>query len=74
MVLGNPILPVVESGSIDDTTEKNVQGEKRTCKRIDNPTNEQVEELMGRYCEALRGLFEQYKVQAGYPNDTLKII
>ena len=53
---------------------KNVQGDKVTCKRIANPSSEEVEELMDRYVEALHGLFEQYKEEAGYPNDTLKII
>ena len=68
MVLGNPIYPVA------NTTEPNVCGEKNTCKRIENPTTEQVEELMDRYTNALQCLFEQYKVEAGYPNDTLKVI
>ena len=67
MVLGNPIYPVLS------TTEPNVCGEKNTCERIENPTTEQVEELMDRYANALQDLFEQYKVEAGYPNDTLKV-
>lgn len=68
MVLGNPIYPV------EKTSERNVNGgNKLTCKRIDNPTQEQVEELMDRYVNALERLFEQYKVQAGYPNDRLVI-
>ena len=58
----------------DDTTELNVCGDKRTCKRIANPTDEQVEELMERYVNALQSLFEQYKIEAGYPNDMLHII
>ena len=70
MVLGNPIYPVLD----DDTTEQNICGNKRTCKRIPNPTDEQVKELMDRYVSALQCLFEQYKVEAGYPNDTLHII
>lgn len=49
------------------------QTHKRTCPRIKNPTTEQVEELMTRYVDALQRLFEQYKVQAGYPNDVLEI-
>ena len=68
MVLGNPIFPV------EGTTEPNICGEKQTCQRIENPTTEQVEELMDRYTNALQCLFEQYKVEAGYPNDTLKVI
>lgn len=68
MVLGNPIYPV------ENTSERNGNGgNKLTCKRIANPTQEQVEELMDRYVNALECLFEQYKVQAGYPNDRLVI-
>jgi hypothetical protein len=68
MVLGNPIYPV------ENSSEKNVCGDKITCKRVANPTAEQVEELMDRYVDALQNLFEQYKEEAGYPNETLKII
>ena len=71
MVLGNPIYPVLD---YHDTTELNVCGDKRTCKRIANPTDEQVEELMERYVNALQCLFEHYKIEAGYPNDMLHII
>lgn len=67
MVLGNPIYPV------ENTCQRSVTGDKLTCTRIANPTQEQVEELMNRYIFALRLLFEQYKVQAGYPNDVLVI-
>lgn len=81
MVLGNPIHPVVEiedkdnAASSSKTMIDNVRGEKkRTCKRIENPTTEQVDELMERYVDALQCLFEQYKEEAGYPNDTLQII
>jgi diacylglycerol O-acyltransferase 2-like protein 3 len=66
MVLGNPIYPT-------NTSERNANGQKVTCKRIANPTKEQVEELMDRYTDALHRLFEQYKVEAGYPNDKLVI-
>lgn len=69
LMRGNPIFPV------ENTSEKNVCGEKITCKRIENPTTEQVEELMDRYTDAaLYRLFEQYKVEADYPNDSLRII
>ncbi|GFH61222.1 hypothetical protein CTEN210_17698 [Chaetoceros tenuissimus] len=54
--------------------EKNVHGEKRTCKRVENPTPEQVQQMMDKYTTALHNLFEQYKVEAGYPNDKLQII
>lgn len=37
----------------------------------DHPT--QVEELMGRYTDALTRLFDQYKAQAGYPDAVLEI-
>lgn len=75
MVLGNPIYPVEKKNkSSASATMKNVHGEKLTCQRVENPTTEQVEELMDRYVDALRCLFEQYKVEAGYPNDTLQII
>ncbi len=67
MVLGNPIYPV------ENTSERNANGQNVTCKRIANPTKEQVEELMDRYTDALHRLFEQYKVEAGYPNDKLVI-
>ena len=40
---------------------------------IRNPSNEQVEELLVRYIDALRRLFDQYKAQAGYPNAQLEI-
>jgi len=67
MVLGNPIYPVESAES-----ERNVNnGNKMTCKRIANPTDAQVEELIDRYVNALQCLFEQYKEEAGYPNDTL---
>ena len=67
MVLGDPIYPV------ENSSEKDLNGNKLTCKRIPNPTPEQVNELMDRYVNALQCLFEQYKVEAGYPNDRLVI-
>ena len=73
MVLGDPIYPVIGK---DDTTitMRNFHGEKCTCVRVENPTKEQVEDLMDRYTESLHRLFEQYKADAGYPDDTLRII
>ena len=44
---------------------KNVCGDKVTCERVENPTLEQVEELMARYVDAMHRLFEQYKEEAG---------
>ena len=52
----------------------NVNGDKQSCEKVENPTSEQVEELLERYVDAMQRLFEQYKVKAGYPNETLKII
>ena len=52
----------------------NVNGDKQSCEQVENPTSEQVEELLERYVDAMQRLFEQYKVEAGYPNETLKII
>ena len=64
---GDPIYPV------ENTSDRNVNGNKMTCKRIAHPTDAQVNELMDRYVNALERLFEQYKVEAGYPNDTLVV-
>jgi hypothetical protein len=77
MVLGDPIVPVI--GTIGDELNQNgrnggVNGKKRTCKKIPEPTPEQVEELMSRYVDALERLFDQYKGEAGYENDILKIM
>jgi len=68
MVLGNPIYPV--NG---DSQSNEGHGNKVTCECVPNPTDAQVEELMDRYVNALQLLFEQYKVEAGYPNDRLVI-
>ncbi len=70
MVFGDPIYPVPGT----ERSEMNLNGNKRTCKKIPNPTHEQVHELMDRYTEALYSLFEQYKGEAGYPNNTLRIV
>jgi len=83
MVMGDPIYPVVVK--VQDVQPPPLQpqnhdnddiltNKKRTCPRIENPTPEQVEELMSRYVNALERLFEQYKVQAGYRNDVLEIL
>ncbi len=72
MVLGDPIVPV--PGTVGDESNGADSGRKRTCKKVPNPTNEQVEELMQRYTDAMERLFDQYKVQAGYGNDVLKVI
>jgi hypothetical protein len=80
--MGDPIYPVPQSLTESQKEEEMEQSDKemeqsdkkKTCPRIDNPTKEQVEELMARYVDALERLFEQYKVQAGYPNDVLEIL
>jgi len=67
MVLGDPIVPVV--GSMCEESS----GEKRTARKILEPTPEEIEDLLERYMDALRRLFDQYKAQAGYPNAELEI-
>ena len=69
-VFGDPIVPVPGT----EGTESNLNGPKLTCKKIENPSKEQVEELMNRYTEAIHQLFDQYKVEAGYGDDQLKIV
>jgi hypothetical protein len=67
MVLGDPLEPV--PGTLGQ--ERTVEGNKMTCKKISNPTEEQIDELLYRYTDALIRLFEQYKAQAGYPDAKL---
>jgi hypothetical protein len=64
MVLGDPIPPVVMSGDV---------GSRGAIQKIPEPSAEQIEELLGRYMNALCRLFDQYKAQAGYPNAELEI-
>lgn len=71
MVMGDPIYPSLLPHTQDDDDSSN---KKRTCPRIEHPTSEQIDELMSRYVDALERLFEQYKVQAGNPNDVLEIL
>eukprot|EP00934_Nitzschia_sp_Nitz4_P007287 Nitzschia sp. Nitz4//scaffold311_size21207//14707//15861//NITZ4_008624-RA/size21207-processed-gene-0.53-mRNA-1//-1//CDS//3329547392//7277//frame0 len=65
IVLGDPLVPNSEL----------IQGEhgKRVAKPIPNPTEEQIDELMDRYLDALQRLFDQYKEEAGYPDAILDI-
>mmetsp|Transcript_41078 Transcript_41078/g.46676 ORF Transcript_41078/g.46676 Transcript_41078/m.46676 type:complete len:418 (-) Transcript_41078:278-1531(-) len=65
MVLGDPIQPV------PGTLGQEWAAGKKTCQRIPEPTEKQIDELWNRYTKALICLFEQYKVQAGYPDATL---
>ena len=68
MVLGDPIAPVLD-GRLGDGTA----GMKKTWKKIDEPSEEQIEDLTRRYTEALRDIFEQYKVLAGYLDAELEL-
>ena len=67
MVFGDPIESV--PGTLG--REKTLSGNKLTCEQIENPTDEQIDELHARYTDALIRLFEQYKEQAGYPESKL---
>mmetsp|Transcript_33663 Transcript_33663/g.39220 ORF Transcript_33663/g.39220 Transcript_33663/m.39220 type:complete len:464 (+) Transcript_33663:49-1440(+) len=73
LVLGNPIIPVPGTMGMEVTNERSGSKAKRTCRKIEDPTSEQIEELMNRYIDALERLFDQYKAQAGYENDILKV-
>ena len=68
MVLGDPIETV--PGTFGEET---VAG-KLVCRRVPEPTDKQVEELLIRYTDALCRLFDQYKAPAGCPNAELKIL
>jgi hypothetical protein len=70
LCLGDPIYPVPGT----EGSESNVNGNKRTCKKIPNPSEEEVMEVMDRYTKAIHSLFEQYKDEAGYGNDELEIL
>eukprot|EP00554_Chaetoceros_debilis_P012699 CAMPEP_0194120838 /NCGR_PEP_ID=MMETSP0150-20130528/44616_1 /TAXON_ID=122233 /ORGANISM="Chaetoceros debilis, Strain MM31A-1" /LENGTH=285 /DNA_ID=CAMNT_0038813033 /DNA_START=262 /DNA_END=1119 /DNA_ORIENTATION=+ len=70
LCLGDPIYPVPGT----EGSESNINGKKRTCKKIANPSEEEVVELMERYTKAIHSLFEQYKDEAGYGNDELEIL
>lgn len=67
MVCGDPIWPV------PNTIGSDMANGRLTCKKIPNPTNEEIEELLGRYITALERLFDQYKDQAGYPHAKLQV-
>jgi hypothetical protein len=65
MVLGDPI------ESVPGTLGQGKSGSKMTCRKIEAPTEKQIDELLYRYTDALVCLFEQYKAQAGVPNAQL---
>ncbi|KAL7574047.1 hypothetical protein ACA910_015625 [Epithemia clementina (nom. ined.)] len=44
-----------------------------SCPKVPDPTEEQIDDLLQRYTNALVRLFDQYKAQAGYPNAQLEI-
>ena len=55
MVCGDPIWPVPNAIGTD------MANGRLTCKKIPNPTNEEIAELLGRCVTALERLFDQYK-------------
>lgn len=67
MVMGDPIKPVLNSQVGDAKL-----GGRDTCRPTPNPTEQQVEDLLARYTDALRRLFDQYKAEAGYPEAELE--
>jgi hypothetical protein len=89
MVMGDPIAPVPDTappnghpnggGSGVGAAEAHAAhpwslGGRKTCRPVPEPTDEQVEELLGRYTDALRRLFDQYKAQAGCPDAQLEFV
>lgn len=65
MVLGDPIQPV------PGTLGQESSAGKMTCRKIAEPTEEQIDDLWNRYTNALISLFEQYKAEAGFPDAEL---
>ncbi|KAL7560950.1 hypothetical protein ACA910_022438 [Epithemia clementina (nom. ined.)] len=63
MVLGDPIFPSPQ------TIGQGKSGNRTTCRKIPNPSDDEIEELLQRYTNALQRLFDQYKTQAGCPED-----
>lgn len=51
-----------------------VVGRPIPVEMVENPTNEQVGELLARFIRAMEDLFEKHKVAAGYPELKLEII
>ena len=74
LLQGDPIVPVpgTVGGGGKAGEPRHELGGRLTCRRIEEPSDEQVEELLGRYTDGLRRLFDQYKAQAGYPDATLE--
>lgn len=73
MVLGDPIVPLRGSKLGEDKLQCEDGSTKLTCRRTPNPTEEQIDDLLERYTDALRRLFDQYKAQAGCPYAHLEI-
>jgi len=68
LVMGDPIEPVV------GTMGEGNLGGRETCRQVENPSKEQVQDLLERYMDAMNRLFDQYKAQAGYPDATLEFL
>lgn len=68
LVLGDPIETV--PGTMGEGRASNGA---ITCRKIEEPTDAQVDELLARYVDALQRLFDQYKVEAGCADAELEI-
>jgi len=69
MVLGDPVRPIPNALGEGSLTAR-VGNDKLACQKVAEPTDEQIEELLGRYIDAYERLFDQYKELAGCPPDT----
>ena len=72
MVLGDPV-PATLPQPPPSSSPPSAAAAASSGGGIPEPTNEQVAELMDRYLDALRRLFDQYKAQAGCPDAVLEI-
>eukprot|EP00617_Octactis_speculum_P005302 CAMPEP_0185798822 /NCGR_PEP_ID=MMETSP1174-20130828/162351_1 /TAXON_ID=35687 /ORGANISM="Dictyocha speculum, Strain CCMP1381" /LENGTH=128 /DNA_ID=CAMNT_0028494341 /DNA_START=373 /DNA_END=759 /DNA_ORIENTATION=+ len=68
LVMGDPVLPVPSQPLVRG------KGGKMACVPVPNPSDEQVNELLGRYMSSFERLFDQYKAQAGYPDAKLELL
>lgn len=49
-------------------------GEPIEVEKVDNPTEEQIEEVLNEYIKRMQTLFETHKAAAGYPDAVLQIV